>query len=558
MDRPAAKSPKRKDDRVILQFDYDCFYASVFENQNPALKSVPLGVRQKGILATCNYVARARGVSKLTQISVAKKACPELVIVDGEDLTPFRDVSKKLYRLLKSHSWNGKVERLGLDEVFMDVTDIVDYNIFFLNRASLSTSFFCLSRNDPEQGFPCDLTHFAGCVEGASSDTVDFDSPLCLRLLLGSHLANYLRMKLENDRGFTSTCGIATNKLLSKLAGNRNKPRNQTTLLSLRDEDVTTFVDGHSLRQVPWIGYKTSKLLHSKLLPDLPPQDPMTPECKLTAGDVRTHPEISAASLEVLLGGPGAEKGIGQRVWSLLHGVDDTEVKPANDIPTQISIEDTYRGLDGIGCITDELRKIARSLLRRMRVDLVIDDESPHKEAVRRWVARPKTLRLSVNAPPTDKEEHHSFSRVSRSAPLPNFVFSLKEDVGELADRLVDEAVLPLLRKFQGGRELTWEVSLLNICVANMVLAGSDDASGSGRDISVMFKTQDDVLRPFRVAPPPEKDKGAESGEVEADDDGWDPEWDGFIDGEPCSQCGYRIPYFALAAHLRYHELGDE
>lgn len=99
--------------------DYDCFYASVFENQNPALKSLPLGVRQKGILATCNYVARARGVSKLSQITAAKKACPELVIVDGEDLSPFRDVSKRLYRVLKGHSWNRKVERLGLDEVFM-------------------------------------------------------------------------------------------------------------------------------------------------------------------------------------------------------------------------------------------------------------------------------------------------------------------------------------------------------------------------------------------------------------------------------------------------------
>lgn len=35
---------KRKDDRVILHFDYDCFYASVFEAENPALKSLPLAV----------------------------------------------------------------------------------------------------------------------------------------------------------------------------------------------------------------------------------------------------------------------------------------------------------------------------------------------------------------------------------------------------------------------------------------------------------------------------------------------------------------------------------
>lgn len=70
-------------------------------------------------MATCNYVARGRGVAKLSQISAAKKVCPDIVIIDGEDLTPFRDVSKKLYAMLRSHSWNGKVEKLGLDEVFM-------------------------------------------------------------------------------------------------------------------------------------------------------------------------------------------------------------------------------------------------------------------------------------------------------------------------------------------------------------------------------------------------------------------------------------------------------
>lgn len=51
--------------------------------------------------------------------SEAKKVCPDLVLVDGEDLTPFRDTSKKLFNFLRSHSWNNRVERLGFDEVFM-------------------------------------------------------------------------------------------------------------------------------------------------------------------------------------------------------------------------------------------------------------------------------------------------------------------------------------------------------------------------------------------------------------------------------------------------------
>ena len=52
-------------------------------------------------------------------IAEAKKICPDLVLVDGEDLTPFRDMSKTLFAFLRSYSWSKKVERLGFDEVFM-------------------------------------------------------------------------------------------------------------------------------------------------------------------------------------------------------------------------------------------------------------------------------------------------------------------------------------------------------------------------------------------------------------------------------------------------------
>ena len=89
------------------------------ENKHPHLKSKPLWIKQKNILATCNYNARAKGVGKLMLITDAKKICPDLVLIDGEDLTPFRDMSKILYNFLRSYSWNDKVERLGFDEVFM-------------------------------------------------------------------------------------------------------------------------------------------------------------------------------------------------------------------------------------------------------------------------------------------------------------------------------------------------------------------------------------------------------------------------------------------------------
>jgi DNA polymerase iota len=74
-------------------------------------------VQQKHIVVTCNYEARKRGLKKLQLISEAKRICPDVVIVLGEDLTRFRDASKALYDFLHTSIWSGQAERLGFDEV---------------------------------------------------------------------------------------------------------------------------------------------------------------------------------------------------------------------------------------------------------------------------------------------------------------------------------------------------------------------------------------------------------------------------------------------------------
>ncbi|TEA19583.1 DNA polymerase iota [Colletotrichum sidae] len=443
--------------------DYDCFYASVFEQRDPRLKSLPLGVKQKNILATCNYVARRRGVKKLMFITDAKKMCPDLVIIEGEDLTPFRDMSKTLFGYLRAFSWNGKAERLGFDEVFLDVTDIIQYNMLCLNKLSLSESFFYLSRQDPEKGFLCDLTSPAGCVYGSALG--DVDDPKYVRLLLASHLAFHTRTKLEEMFGFTASVGVSTNKLLSKLAGCVNKPRNQTTLMSNVDHVVTEFMDAHSVRKVPGIGFKTSRILESQYLSTQPgPEDADRETSPLKVCHVRLHPDTAPGMLEKLLGGPGSERGVGERVWGLLHGVDDTEVKDASDIPSQISIEDTYK-----------------------------------------------------------------------------------------------ETLLPMMKRFHPPNH-AWNLQLMNVCVANMAASGSEAGPGVGRDISVMFKKQDDVLRQWKIDTTIVEDEtisdvSLEEAELEGFDDG--DSWEDDEETRRCSLCGYCIPPFALAAHARYHDLGD-
>ncbi len=82
-------------------------------------------IQQKAICVTCNYEARAFGVHKLQRIAEAKRMCPRLVLVSGEDLTPFRAVSSAVFELIRS-AFTPHVQRLGMDEVFLDVSDAVD------------------------------------------------------------------------------------------------------------------------------------------------------------------------------------------------------------------------------------------------------------------------------------------------------------------------------------------------------------------------------------------------------------------------------------------------
>lgn len=124
MQRPVQLDSCFGHSRTIIHVDIDCFYAQVEMIRRPELRHVPLGIQQKHIVVTCNYVARERGVKKLVFVSDAKKKCPDLVLVNGEDLTVYREFSGKVHSLL-TRKFTPLVERLGMDENFLDVTELV-------------------------------------------------------------------------------------------------------------------------------------------------------------------------------------------------------------------------------------------------------------------------------------------------------------------------------------------------------------------------------------------------------------------------------------------------
>lgn len=468
------------------------------------------------------------------------------------------------------------MERLGLDEVFLDVTDIISYNQEMLNPNAMGQSFFQLSRQDPERGFAFDATSFFGCTypKNYTCTNEDLNNPLYIRLLLASHLAGFLRHRLEEDFGYTSTCGVSINKILAKLAGTKNKPKNQTVLVSIAAETVQEFMKAHRMREVPGLGFKITHLVENHVFSRTVQVDSHDEEhaAKITVREALEHSDMSSEVLERILSRPGTESGIGLKVWNLLRGVDDTDVKEASDVPTQISIEDTYmsKPINSLSVLMRELRTLTSSLVRRMHVDLLDEDLASEEPNARRWLAYPKTLRLSTRTrskPAT--ESQHSFSRNSRSQPLPNFVFSFKDSPDSIVERLINEAILPQFRRLHNERQ-GWNLALINICVTNMVLTGSEDGTGGGRDISSMFKTQDARFKEFTVydaamaGMSPEANQDADNHELKdisasPDDTEEVAEWEEDEEKNPdkCPECGCAVPVFALAAHERFHAMGS-
>lgn len=501
--------------------------------------------------------------------------------------------------------------------MFLDVTDIVDFNITLLGHANLHQSFFCLRRHDPTDGFAFDASSLAGHAytpnqHGPRSTAPhNADDALLIRLIVGSHLANHIRMQMEQQMGYTATVGISTSKLLSKLVGNVNKPRNQTTLLPPYEVDgpesgtsnVTSFMDAHDIGKVPDIGFKMSHKLRDYVLDRLGNENPdamhTSGKARVTVADLRTLPGIDARMLEDVLAGPGMQRGIGYKTWCLIHGVDDSEVALAKETPKQISIEDSYLRMDTFEGVCNELLSLAKSLIRRMRTDLTeqisIDDEDGDQSGWTRWLAHPKTLRLSTRPRPppgADGRRGRASNRISRSSNLPSFVFSFSETVDTLAQRLVQECLIPLFRQLH-PEKLGWDLSLINIAVVNMAETAGTSKAAIGRDIGNMFRTQEKNLQPWKVEEEMEieMDEAADriedsdyTAEAVAVDDGptnWQAPITGSEDALPSSQatqpwydsddndddqsssaiscplCGAAMPEFAIAAHLRYHETND-
>ena len=111
--------------RTILHLDLDAFYCSVEETQNPALRGKPFAVGgkpdERGVVASCSYAARALGIRSAMPMSRAVRLCGNLIIIPGRHKL-YGEYSEKVMDKLRNLT--PLLEQISIDEAFLDISDI--------------------------------------------------------------------------------------------------------------------------------------------------------------------------------------------------------------------------------------------------------------------------------------------------------------------------------------------------------------------------------------------------------------------------------------------------
>ena len=112
--------------RVIIHVDMDAFYASVEIRDNPQLKYKPVVVgakpHERGVVSTCNYIARKYGIHSAMNIKEAYRLCPKAVFLHG-DYEKYRRISKQLHHIWATYA--DVTEYIACDEGYLDVSRAV-------------------------------------------------------------------------------------------------------------------------------------------------------------------------------------------------------------------------------------------------------------------------------------------------------------------------------------------------------------------------------------------------------------------------------------------------
>lgn len=194
--------------RKILHSDADCFYAAVEMRDNPELRGIPIAVGgsvdRRGVIATCNYEARAYGIHSAMSTAMALKKCPHLTLVRGR-MEAYKEVSTQIFDIYRRYT--DLIEPLSLDEAYMDVSD----------------------------------------------------SPACQGS--ATRMAQAIREAVKREVGLTVSIGVASNKFLAKIASDWDKPDGLKVILP---QEVDAFVLALAVTKLHGVGRRTAERLHAQ------------------------------------------------------------------------------------------------------------------------------------------------------------------------------------------------------------------------------------------------------------------------------------------------------
>ena len=214
-DQPFARCPACGSRRVVAHpkllalavahVDCDAFYASVEKRDAPELLTRPVivGGGKRGVVAAACYVARTRGVRSAMPMFKALAACPDAVVIKP-DMAKYVAAAKQVRALMESLT--PLVQPLSIDEAVLDL---------------------------------------------AGTETLHRAPPALV-------LARFAR-RVEQEVGITVSIGLARNRLMAKLAAERDKPRGFAVL----GEEAADWLADQPVTLLPGVGPALARKLHA-------------------------------------------------------------------------------------------------------------------------------------------------------------------------------------------------------------------------------------------------------------------------------------------------------
>ncbi|KAJ5661859.1 uncharacterized protein N7477_009475 [Penicillium maclennaniae] len=220
--RMSQKKPVTGARRYILHVDFDSFFAAVSLLKHPELRDKPVAIAHGpgsgSEIASCNYVARGRGIKNGMWMKGAMQACPELQVLPY-DFPAYEDASRKFYSSVLSI--DGTVQSVSIDEALIDVTN--------------------------------------QCLEAGGSDGRGISEGSMYReQAKAEEIAQALRDSVQAKTGCAVSVGIGGNILLAKVALRKAKPAGQ---FQLKPEAVLDFIGNLTMQDLPGVGYSLSNKL---------------------------------------------------------------------------------------------------------------------------------------------------------------------------------------------------------------------------------------------------------------------------------------------------------